>query len=177
MMSREKQRPRAGPLLPRFKGSVDLTHLHFVEELKDLEEYLSHKKWMEVVIIITTSLSLFFFLSFCLFRATPPAYGGSQARGLNQSCSLQPTPQSQQRRIWAASVTYTTAHSNTGSLTHGARPGMEPLSSWILVRFITAEPQWELHYFSLLIRHICFTYLLDIDFGPYGLLFGFLVPK
>jgi len=44
MMSREKQRSIAGPLLPRFKGSVDLTHLHFVEELKDLEEYLSHKK-------------------------------------------------------------------------------------------------------------------------------------
>ena len=25
--------------------------------------------------------NLFFFLSFCLFRATPVAYGGSQARG------------------------------------------------------------------------------------------------
>ena len=44
-------------------------------------------------------------------------------------------PQPQPRRIWAASATYTTAHSNTGSLTHGARPGIEPVSSWMLVRF------------------------------------------
>ena len=36
-----------------------------------------------------------------------------------------------------ASVTYTTAHSNTGSLTHHLRPGMEPTSARILVRFLT----------------------------------------
>ena len=32
---------------------------------------------------------------------------------------------------------------NTWSLTHWVRRGIEPASSWILVRFITAEPQWE----------------------------------
>ena len=42
------------------------------------------------------------------------------------------------------SATYTTAHGNTRSLTHLARPGIEPVSSWILVRLITAEPQREL---------------------------------
>ena len=31
-----------------------------------------------------------------------------------------------------------------GSLTHRARPGIKPVSSWILVRFISAEPPWEL---------------------------------
>ena len=31
-------------------------------------------------------------------------------------------------------------HSNTGSLTHRVRPGIQPVSSWILVGFITAEP-------------------------------------
>ena len=31
---------------------------------------------------------------------------------------------------------YTTAHSNAGSLTHWARTGIKPVSSWILVRFI-----------------------------------------
>ena len=31
---------------------------------------------------------------------------------------------------------YTTAHSNTGSLTHWARPGIEPATSWLLVGFI-----------------------------------------
>ena len=32
---------------------------------------------------------------------------------------------------------------NTGSLTHCSRPGTEPASSWILVEFVTAKPQWE----------------------------------
>ena len=59
------------------------------------------------------------------------AYGGSQARGL-----IRPTPQPQQRGIRAASGTYTTAHGNTESLTHWARPGIEPATSWFLVRFI-----------------------------------------
>jgi len=42
------------------------------------------------------------------------------------------------------SATSTTAHSNAGSLTHEARPGIEPATAWMLVRFITAEPQREL---------------------------------
>ena len=40
------------------------------------------------------------------------------------------------------SLSYTTAHSNTGSLTPLAR--MEPVSPWILVRFVSAETRWEL---------------------------------
>ena len=31
-----------------------------------------------------------------------------------------------------------------------SRLGMEPVSSWILVRFISAEPRWELLFFILL---------------------------
>ena len=42
-------------------------------------------------------------------------------------------------------MTYTTVHGNAGSLTHWVRPGIEPMSSWILVRFVTTDPQWELH--------------------------------
>ena len=38
----------------------------------------------------------------------------------------------------------TGAPSNARPLTHWGRPGIEPATSWILVRFITAEPQWEL---------------------------------
>ena len=76
----------------------------------------------------------------CLFRAAPTAYGGSQARcqiravatGLHHSHSN------------ARSATYTTTHGNPGSLTHWARPGTKPVSSWILVRFISAEPPREL---------------------------------
>ena len=37
------------------------------------------------------------------------------------------------------SVTYTTAHSNAGTLTHSARPGIEPASSCMLVGFVTTE--------------------------------------
>ena len=60
-------------------------------------------------------------------------------RGLNQCYSCQPIPQ--QHRIQAASATYAIAHSNTGSRTHWARLGIEPESSWILVRFNSTEPQ------------------------------------
>lgn len=31
-----------------------------------------------------------------------------------------------------------------GSLTHCARPGIEPVSPWLLIRFISAEPRQEL---------------------------------
>ena len=46
----------------------------------------------------------------------------------------------QQCRIQAASAAYTIAHGNAGSLTHKARPGIKPKSSWILVGLVTAEP-------------------------------------
>ena len=89
-------------------------------------------------------------MSFSLFRGTSTAYGGSQARGLigataaglNHSHSnarsnenLRPTPQP-------------TSHGNTGSLTHRARPGIEPTTPWFLVGFISAAPRQELHFFS-----------------------------
>ena len=41
------------------------------------------------------------------------------------------------------SLTYTTAHSSAGSLTHRGRPGIEPTTWWFLVRFISAAPWWE----------------------------------
>ena len=65
--------------------------------------------------------------------------------GVNWSYSCQPTPQPQQRRIRAASVTYTTAQGNTRSLTHSARPGMEPTTSCLLVGFVSEAPPQELH--------------------------------
>ena len=79
-------------------------------------------------------LFVYLFLYFCLFRDTPVAYGGSQT---NQSCSCWPMPQPQQCQIWAVSATYTTARSNTGSLTHWARTGIEPITSWFLVGFVS----------------------------------------
>jgi len=45
------------------------------------------------------------------------AYGGSQARGPIGAVAASLHPEPQQRRIRAASATYTTAHGNAGSLT------------------------------------------------------------
>ena len=64
--------------------------------------------------------------------------------GSNRSCSCRPAPQPQQRRLQAASVTPTTACGNPRSLTHGARPGVRPASSRILVGFTSTAPQREL---------------------------------
>ena len=100
-----------------------------------------------------------FFLSFLSFRASPAAFGGSQARGpigalaARLHCShsnsgselcLWPTSQPQQRQIQVMSVTYTTAHGNARPLTHWAWPGIEPATSWLLVGFVSAAPRWEL---------------------------------
>ena len=56
-------------------------------------------------------------------------------------------PQPQQQGIQAMSATCTAAHGNAGCLTHWARPGIEPASSWIRVHycwvgFAAAEP-WQ----------------------------------
>ena len=48
-------------------------------------------------------------------------------------------------------MTYTTAHSNAGSLTCWARAGIKPATSWFLVGFISAAPRWEL----LLCYRVC----------------------
>ena len=79
--------------------------------------------------------ALFFFW---LFRAAQAAYGGSQARGRIGAAAVG------LHRIQAVSVTYTTAHGNAGSPIHRARPRIDSASSWILVRFIAAVPQWGL---------------------------------
>ena len=49
--------------------------------------------------------------------------------GLNQSCGCQLMPQPPQCQIWVTSAIYTTAGGNTGSLSHWARPEIEPVSS------------------------------------------------
>ena len=84
------------------------------------------------------------FLFVCFFRAEPMAYGSSQARGRIQAAAGGLHHSHSDARSKPTSVTYTTAHGNTGSLTHWARPGIKPESSRILVRFISTAPQWEL---------------------------------
>ena len=70
-----------------------------------------------------------------IFRVSGMAYGSFQA--------------------WVESElqlpTYTTTHSNIRLLTHSVRPGIEPASSWVLVRFISAEAGQELPHWRYLI--------------------------
>ena len=90
-------------------------------------------------------ITLFCLFYWCLFfKAAPTAYGGSQAKG----------------RIGATAPSLCHSHSSAGShphllstpqlmavldlLTHWERSGIKPVSWWILVRFISAAPQWEL---------------------------------
>ena len=76
---------------------------------------------------------------FLLFRATPAAYEGPRLGRIGATAAA---AMPQQRGIRSASATYTTAHSNAGSLTHPARLGIEPSSSWTLGGFVIAEPRW-----------------------------------
>ena len=52
------------------------------------------------------------------------------------------------------SATCTTVHSNARSLTRWARPGIEPLSSRILVGFITGEPPRKLPK-AIILERVC----------------------
>ena len=120
-----------------FTGECHPQHLGEVGER-------SQVLWKESIVANTSFFCLFVsFVCFCLFRAAPAAYGGSRARGSNQSYSCWLTPQPHQCGIRATSVTYTTGHSNTGSLTHCSRPRIEPETSWFLVGFVSAVPRRE----------------------------------
>ena len=94
--------------------------------------------WALWGVTIISLLVTYSFFSFLLFKAKPAAYGSSQARSW----------------IRAAAAGLCHSHSNAGSEPHlwpiqqlmatWARPGIEPVSSWILVGFVSTRPQWEL---------------------------------
>ena len=115
--------------------------------------YLHHFPLLKVWALGVGSFFFFFFffwsfLGPCLWYMEVPRLGSSW------TCSCQPTPQSQQYQIHAMSETYTTAHSNARSSTHWTRPGIEPASSWLPARFVSAEPRWELLNVYFLINKI-----------------------
>ena len=81
-------------------------------------------------------LGYFFFF---LFTATHSAYISSWAMG--RITASAPAPSHNHSRdlwgIWAASVTYAAACSNTGSLTHWVKPEIEPTSSGTLCQVLS----------------------------------------
>ena len=90
---------------------------------------------------------LFFGVFFGVLDPAPPLLLHMEIPRLGGPIRAVATPQPQQCGIPATSATYTTAHGNTGSLTHWARPGIEPGS--ILVGFVngwamTGTPPWSM---------------------------------
>ena len=79
---------------------------------------------------------------------------------LGAELELQP----QQCQIQAASATYTAPHSNTGCLTHWVRPGTEPASSWILVRFVTSWATVGTPYFIFFLTAVHLLLSLLVSF-------------
>ena len=74
-----------------------------------------------------------YLLTYLLFRAALSAYGNSQVR-----CPVTATAMPDLSHV----CHLTTAHGIALSLNHWVGPGIKPSSSWILVRFVTDEPQW-----------------------------------
>ena len=135
-------------------GYKNKTHIHAVykRSTSDLRIRMDLKvrRWKKVLhangnkrkVVSNNHIRQNRFFFFGLFRAIPMAYGSYQTRG--------------QIRAIAAGLGH--SHSNTrseanlqatphligGSLTHWARPGIEPASSWILVGVATTEPQQNL---------------------------------
>ena len=118
------------------------------------EFYFANLVWLEFICsckntVYFSQKCLFFFFVFLFFR------GSSQTRGW----------------FGAVAASLRHSHSNTRSephlhhsnplksLTHWMRPGIKPGSSWILVMFITTEPQQELFHRNIL--NNLHLYILD----------------
>ena len=99
--------------------------------------FIQRKKWSMVgwEVGIGGSTNFFFFL--LLFKAAPIAYGSNRARGQIQAAAASLHHNHSNARSELHLWPYTAACDKTGSLIHWARPGIEPASSWVLVRFLT----------------------------------------
>ena len=102
------------------------------------------------------SFSLSFFLSFPFFVVIVVFLGWHlqhmEIPKLGNESEVQLPAYTTQHQIRAMSATYTAAHGNARSLTPQTRPGIKSMSLWMLVGFVTAEPQQELqlHFFFFL---------------------------
>ena len=88
-----------------------------------MEHFCLDQEFSPLAALQNHLLSFYFFkfFYFLLFRATPLAYGGSQARGPIRATAA--GSQYSQHQIQAWSATYTTAHWNTGSFNPLSKAG------------------------------------------------------
>ena len=100
---------------------------------------------------------MFYFILF--FRAAPKAYGGSQARGRIEAIAtgLRHSHSSAGSELCLRA----TAHSNTGSPIHWARPGIEPTTSGFLVGVVSAMPQQKLQHWHFKSLVVYYNSLID----------------
>ena len=95
-------------------------------------------------------MSFITFIVVLRFRAAPAAYWGSQVRGwIGAAGASLRHSHSNTRSKPHLSPTPHTAHGNTRSLTHWAKPEIKHVSSWMLVRFVSTEPWGKPPFFFL----------------------------
>ena len=118
------------------------------------------KRWFFIVRMIIALVIGNSFLFFS-FQGCTHGIGGFPGQGSNQSYSRQPMPQPQQCWIQAASAAYTIVHETPDPQPTTDQGQGSKLSSWILVRFVSTEPQWELPKKAFLkIMRLCFISVL-----------------
>ena len=106
----------SGQIYLRLCPTLPGKKVHIKEEQKETQECLRY---------------FFLFPFFLFFKGLTVAYGSSRGMDwIEVVAAGLPTPQTHWN--WAAFVTYTTACSNSGSLTHWVRLGIESASTWIL---------------------------------------------
>ena len=100
--------------------------------------------WEVCVLSFFTRSFLFFILFFVFFKPTPVAYVSFHARGQVRASAACLHHSHSNARPEPCQWPTPQLNSNTRSLTHWWKPGIELASSLILVGFVTTEPQWEL---------------------------------
>ena len=108
--------------------------------------YSYYENWLySLCCTIYACFFSFFFLGQHLWHMKVPWLG------VELELQMKSIPQSQQLGIQAISANYDAACGNAGSLTHRARPGVEPASSWTLIGFLThwVTVATPMHYFIL----------------------------
>ena len=121
--------------------TADYLYLTLIDSLSQLS--ILFPRYFNSLFLLYIYIHIYIYFFFGLFRATPTTYVSSQARGW----------------IRATAANLNHSHSNARSKSHlqpalqliampdpspWIRSGIKPTSSWKLVRFVTAEPQWEL---------------------------------